>query len=109
MIDKSGWSTEFQLDVILLRGYQLIGISCTTSSKKEICKNKGFEIIHRSRQIGGEEAKAILVAMVNEGLRRSLQEELELDTGGTSANILVLGKKDLKRERLSKKVKDFVA
>ena len=47
--------------------------------------------------------------MVNEGLRRSLQEELELDTGGTSANILVLGKEDLKRERLSKKVKDFVA
>jgi len=30
-IRKDGWTGNFQLDVILLRGYQLIGISCTTS------------------------------------------------------------------------------
>ena len=40
-IDKEGWTTDFQIDVILLKGYQLIGISCTTSQgkhKKPVCK-----------------------------------------------------------------------
>lgn len=107
-IDKDGWETHFELDVVLMRGYQLIGISCTTSSVKHICKNKGFEIIHRTRQIGGDEARAVLVTMVDDDVKKKLQKELELNTGITSSNILVLGKNDLPEQRLLKKLKPFI-
>jgi hypothetical protein len=108
-IDKDGWKTYFELDVILIRGYQLIGISCTTSSVKHICKNKGFEIIHRTRQIGGDEARAVLVTMVDDDVKEKLQKELELNTGITSSNILVLGENDLPEQRLLRKLKPFIS
>lgn len=108
MIDKHGWATEFQLDVILLKGYQLIGISCTTSQEKHLCKNKGFEIILRARQIGGDEAKAILVALADDPTKKTLEEELQMSTGITSGNILVLGKNDLKEHYLVQSIKDFI-
>lgn len=108
-IKKDGWNTNFQLDVILLRGYQLIGISCTTAYRKDLCKSKGFEIIHRTRQIGGDEAKAILITRLSDEHKKNLQEELEVDTGGTSANILVLGNSDLEEKRLIKEISEFIS
>ncbi len=107
-IDKEAWTTDFQIDVILLKGYQLIGISCTTSQEKHLCKNKGFEIIHRTRQIGGDEAKAVLVTLLDDFQKKALKEELQLNTGITSGNILVLGKDDLKEGILIKCVTDFI-
>lgn len=107
-IDKDGWTNEFQIDVILLKGYQLIGISCTTSQEKPLCKNKGFEIILRTRQIGGDEAKSILVALVDDSTKKTLKEELQLNAGITSGNILVLGKNDLKERYLVQSIADFI-
>lgn len=113
-IKKDKWNTNFELDVILMQGYQLIGISCTTSNMKARCKSKGFEIIHRTRQIGGAEAKAILVTMMDKDkktkadLRPIVQEELEIDTGGTASNILVLGERDLQEKQLLDKIKIFL-
>jgi hypothetical protein len=109
-IKKSEWRSpnqKFELDVILLNGYQLIGISCTTSSERYICKSKGFEIFLRTRQIGGGEARALLVTRLSESQRDELQAELEIDTGGKE-NILVLGEDDLKEEVLVEKIKDFI-
>lgn len=112
---KDEW--EFQLDVILIRGYQLIGISCTVEDgeeeKKNLCKLKGFEIILRTRQIGGDEAKAILVTGMkgnkdsNNNLE-TLQKELELNTGCSDENILVLGREDWKPDIFLKKVGEFI-
>ncbi len=98
---------RFELDVLLLKGYQLIGISCTTSHHRPLCKSKGFEIFMRTRQIGGEEARAALVTRLSEGYRDGLQEELEIDTGGRG-NILVLGANDLKEDLLVQKISDFI-
>ncbi len=108
-IKKSDWSgnQRFELDVIIIKGYQLIGISCTTSDKKYICKSKGFEIIHRTRQIGGEEARAILITRLKDETRDDLDNELSIDTGGKD-NILVLGDSDLKQERLIEKINKFI-
>jgi hypothetical protein len=108
-IDKQGWRNDnnFELDVILLNGYQLVGISCTTEKDRRICKSKGFEIILRTRQIGGEEAKAILITSLEPVRASQLQSELELDTGGSS-NILILGKDAWKEQSFCSKIQEFL-
>jgi len=110
VIKKSEWQRphqNFELDLILIKGYQLIGISCTTSEKRRECKSKGFEIFMRTRQIGGEEARAVLITRLSETQRYELQAELEIDTGGRE-NILVLGCDDLEEEILVSKIKDYI-
>jgi len=107
-IKKKNWKTDFQLDVILVKGYQLIGISCTTSRSKPICKSKGFEIIQRSRQIGGDEARAILFTLLDTYNKTELQNELMEDTGGAMSNILVFGFNDINDEYIIDKIKDFI-
>jgi hypothetical protein len=107
-IKKDGWTGNFQLDVILIKGYQLIGISCTTSKEKHICKSKGFEIIHRAKQIGGDEAKAVLFTLLDDGRKLDLQDELLIDTGSTTANIIVFGIEDLNEDYIVKKIKEFI-
>jgi len=109
-IKNANWinqNLKFQLDLILIKGYQITGISCTTSSDRRICKSKGFEIFLRTRQIGGDESKAVLITMLSEDVRRDLQEELQIDTGG-SENIIVLGEKDLKEENLIWKISNYL-
>ncbi|HOV91202.1 MAG TPA: hypothetical protein PKW07_10900 [Syntrophorhabdaceae bacterium] len=108
-IKKEEWrpDSKFEIDVIALRGYQLIGISCTTADILSLCKSKGFEILLRTRQIGGDEAKAVLVTRLPEDKVVILQASLIADTAG-SDNILVLGNKDLKREQLIERFKDFI-
>lgn len=109
VIKKPAWKNnlDFELDVILIRGYQLFGISCTTSSVKSICKSKGFEIILRTEQIGGDESKAVLVTLAEDNTVIDLQEELGIETG-SKGNILVLGKNDLKKTYLIQKIKNFM-
>ena len=60
---------------MLVKGYQLIGISCTTANEKKLCKSKGFEIILRARQIGGDEGKAILICCAKKHDRETLEKE----------------------------------
>ncbi len=109
VIKKPMWENnlDFELDVILIRGYQLFGISCTTDTKKSLCKSKGFEIILRTEQIGGDESRAILVTLAEDNTVSELQEELSIETG-SKKNILVLGKNDLRKDYLLKKFKQFM-
>ncbi|RPI19847.1 MAG: hypothetical protein EHM58_00195 [Ignavibacteriae bacterium] len=113
---KEGITERFQLDVAWINGYQLIGISCTTSSNKSECKSKAFEVIHRVQQIGGSEAKSILITTMEEEIShhesgvsdiKLLGEELETDLG-VGKKILVLGRKDLRKEIFLKKIKEFI-
>lgn len=107
-IRRKEWgSTNFQLDLLLIKGYQLVGISCTTSSVKKVCKGKGFEIFLRTKQIGGEEAKAILVTRASDGTRRQLEAELQVDTGGAE-HIIVLGEDHLKPKILFDRINKFI-
>ncbi|MGV8122534.1 MAG: hypothetical protein AB2L14_22480 [Candidatus Xenobiia bacterium LiM19] len=106
-VKKEIWSSDCELDLLLMRGYQFIGISCTTSDITGLCKSKGFEILHRSRQMGGEEAKAILITRLKEENRHKLKEELKLDTGGLSS-LMVLGADSLKEEILINRINDFI-
>lgn len=110
---KPEWTerNKFEIDVVMLYGYQLIGFSCTTTSKedkKAILKQKGFEIILRTKQIGGDEAKAVLVSRANPDIVKELQEELEIETGSSNKSILVLGEKDIKEQIFLEKIKHFI-
>jgi len=108
-IKKPDWKNDskFELDLLIMNGYQLFGISCTTNSKRAECKRKGFEIFMRTRQIGGDESKSILITRLTKDVAIDLQNELEIDTGG-SKNILVLGEQDLKKNNLINKINDFL-
>ena len=111
VIKKPDWpaNQDFELDVILIQGYHLTGISCTTERKsKALCKSKGFEIIHRTRQIGGDEAKAILVTLLDKNPRDFLQQELQYETGGSQGNIVVMGFNDMKEDILTRKINEFL-
>lgn len=109
-IKKQDNDKDFELDVILLNGYQVCGISCTTSYKELECKNKGFEVIHRVRQIGGEEARAVLVTCLNreekdvDGFYKDLKDQ----TGSRSHEFVVVGLQELKPNRLWDKISNHL-
>ncbi|MBK6339145.1 MAG: hypothetical protein IPF63_05975 [Bacteroidetes bacterium] len=52
---------NFELDVLVLFGYRLYVISVTRQQEIGDIKRKGFEVLHRARQLGGEEAKAVIL------------------------------------------------
>jgi len=100
---------KFELDLALMKGYQLIGISCTISSSKKTCKLKGLEVILRTRQIGGTESKAILITGIDDRITlKMLQQELLHNTGTSKENILVLGVNNWKSKKLTKKLAYFI-
>jgi len=85
----------FELDLFLMHGYQIIGISVTTDKKSSICKSKGFEVLHRIKQIGGDESRAFLITTMDQNLTSSLQEDLSIITGTAEEKIIVYGLRDL--------------
>lgn len=95
---------EFEIDAMIINGYQLCGISMTTALKESLCKNKAFEILHRSQQMGGEEARAVLVTALDEATVLKLAEDLKMDTGG-QVPLLILGAEHLPPEKLWAAVK----
>lgn len=68
MISNSRWSaggTPMELDVLLINGYQLTGVSCTRSLDRAdggTVKHHAFEVRYRTQQLGGDEARAVLIA-----------------------------------------------
>lgn len=74
-----------EIDVIVMKGYQMYLISCTTSQKIKLVKHKAFEALYRAEQLGGLQAKVFIVStMFNRGealqfAKRSNIDELEKD------------------------------
>jgi Domain of unknown function (DUF1887). len=97
---------NFEIDVALIKGYEFCGISCTTDTTQSLCKSKGFEILHRTKQIAGENSKAILMTFMNEKNTKEVDEDL---SDVLEDRILVLGLKDLfPTEMFCEKVKEFL-
>lgn len=65
-IPLEGTKNGFEFDIAFTRGYQLFAISCTTDDNRKICKQKLFEAYLRARQMGGDEARVILVCCFND-------------------------------------------
>lgn len=82
--------TFMEIDVFAVRGYQLFAISCSVAKDKDERKDKLFEIAHRAKQLGGDEARIGLVCFAEGEQLISLKNQLKED------NIKVFGKPDLK-------------
>ena len=83
---------KFNLDVAVIKGYQLFAISCMVSDRKPKCKEHLLEVYVRARQIGGDEARIGLVCCSNDPL--DLQEEIN-ETWFGEGRVKVFGMKDL--------------
>lgn len=96
-----GTQQGFEFDVAFTRGYQLFAMSVSTTSKRDLCKNKLFEAYLRARQMGGDEARVALICCSDEP--DSLKAEVAvLD----DKKIAVFGREDLMN--LSSKIEEWI-
>jgi len=100
--EKQDADFRFEFDVAAMRGYQLFGISCTTSSSKSLVKSKLFEASIRARQLGGDEARVGLVCGYADAV--SLEREIS-QSWDAEGKIRVFGPADL--PDLAEKLKDW--
>ncbi len=90
-----------ELDVVVMRGYELVLLSCTTAGygqweyNRDIIKSKAFEALHRATQFGGEEAQAVLVTPCEPEMARRLMEDLENDFAAGRPKLSILDRTHL--------------
>lgn len=92
-INIFGEQSQFEVDVVALRGYQLFVFSCTTSPVEHMNKSKLFEVFVRSRQMGGDETRFAIVSFAADPakLQKQLSEEWQAED-----MVRVFGKAHLK-------------
>lgn len=56
---------QFEIDVAFVRDFRFYVMSCTTSTKVDMCKSKLFEVAMRARQMGGDLARSCLVCLLH--------------------------------------------
>ncbi|HLJ48962.1 MAG TPA: hypothetical protein VKU01_23260 [Bryobacteraceae bacterium] len=78
---RRGQQRQCEIDVLAVCGYDLLAVSCSMSAGDKP-KEKGFEIMYRARQIGGTNARGIVVCAEDPRSARAIQDELEDDIGG---------------------------
>ena len=69
--------SRFEIDVAVMRGYQLFALSCSVTTDRTKAKGKLLEVFTRARQIGGDEARMGLVCAVDDpqGLEHEIARE----------------------------------
>lgn len=86
-----GKETNFELDVVAMRGYQLFACSCSIDTHKRELKRKLFEAYVRARQLGGDEAQVALICGSDDP--QGLADEIR-QTLSSEGQIRVFGKRD---------------
>ena len=81
----------FELDVVALLGYQIVVVSCTLETGNAAIKEKGMEVILRARQLGGDEAQAIVLCKGYPDTAQRVGKELYDEVGSTGAPLRVWG------------------
>jgi len=95
-----------EIDLIVMKGFQLFLISCTTSQRITDVKNKLFEAFYRAEQLGGEQAKLIIVSTMfnryqgtTESKNSNIEElEKELEQFEARKNCYLIGLDELTGE-----------
>lgn len=112
---KLSGQRKSELDVIVIKGYQLTLISCTTSSSIGLVKHKAFEAVYRARQLGGEQANIIVVSFLYNnsitGIDRSNENNLEclkadLQAFELDKNVTLIGRDNLMKSVDSSRIAD---
>jgi hypothetical protein len=109
--ERSG--RPLQLDVAAVLGYQLVAISCTQSGNIDDCKHKGFEVLHRANLIGGAQARAVLVCLLDKWDCDKLEAELNDHFETDRAAFKVLGESVLAdaatgRKLICRALRDYI-
>lgn len=105
---RDGAKKPFELDVVAVLGYQVVVVSCDASnpeaarynrdhenycgtSYQTSIKRKAMEVYHRAKQIGGDDARAIMLCNCNQNTAEIIEEELADETGSTDIPLQVWG------------------
>ena len=91
-INATDADKHFELDVVAVLGYQIVVVSCTVDGDNDMIKKKGMEVILRARQLGGDEARAIVLCSADRGVARRVQKELHDEAGSAGTPLQVWGK-----------------
>ena len=106
------WNTSekrkpFEVDILLIYGYQVYNISCSAGNEKDT-KMRGMEALHRAAQIGGDEGRGILVTLLDEEKVDNLRDDLLTFDGSAKEKLLILGKDDIEEKTLWRRIKDYI-
>lgn len=63
-IEASHNQRKTEIDLIVIKGYQLFLFSCSVSKPLVDIKHKAFEAIFRAEQLGGEHAQVVVVSLL---------------------------------------------
>lgn len=113
--DQKSNPYQHELDIIVIHGYQVYVISCSIASKISTVKEKAFEVLHRAQQLGGEEARAVLIAQIEEEpngnrkvTRDILEESLRSLTEAQPNKFCIIGAQDFSRTKLKERLGNFM-
>lgn len=81
-----------EIDVLAMVGHQLLAISCTVDHNRAY--DKAVEVWFRAKQLGGDEARAVIVSLAAPRHVNGLAAQLQNDYGGV-ARVTVVGQEDL--------------
>ncbi|MFP4422939.1 MAG: hypothetical protein ACLFRG_20590 [Desulfococcaceae bacterium] len=87
---------NLEIDIAVFRNFRTYFISCTTDATKDICKSKLFEIVVRSRHLGGDLARAALVCLADDKLVGLFRQDVA-DIWGASNTTKVFGLEDIRK------------
>ena len=88
---------HFELDVVAVLGYQILVVSCTLEtgqreqSQQAVIKGKGMEVILRARQLGGDEAQAMVLCNAHRDNAGRVEKELHDEVGSAGGAFASLG------------------
>ena len=105
-VEESDKPEHFELDVVVVLGYQIVVVSCTTTSDEPLIREKAAEAYLRAQQLGGDEARIIVLCNLEDGQRQQLEKELKNDTGSKDVPLQVWGKN--KWKNLSNNFKKYL-
>ena len=88
---SSPHARPFELDVVAVLGYQIVLVSCGVATGAADIKLKAMEALHRARQLGGDEARAIMLAGAKSGNAKKIEQDLMNDIGSDSLPLRVWG------------------
>lgn len=83
-ISDLAWNVEgeqkkgraFEVDVIAMKGCKPFLFTCTTAFEIQRCKGKAFEGIYRAEQIGGQQAKSILISLAKKDTLNLIEQDM---------------------------------
>jgi len=102
-------NNDLEMDAFIINGHVLNGISITTGNKFD-CKLKAFEVMHRVRQIGGDESRGIVIGDISSKEAKTITETVksELSGGEHDVHFKALGREAWKRDTLIKELETFI-